>query len=264
VRVVAASDMADAARLLAADRGARFFAGGTLLMRAVNEGRADFTSLVRLAVRPRPVELRGDRMTLSATATMADILASRDLAFLHPAAHAVGGPAVRNMATVGGNLFAASPYGDFATALLALEARVALSGGRELPLADLLAARARDPRPLVESVAIQRPRQFRYLKASPVRPKRLSIMAIAASWADQGGRIGGARVAFGAMGPTPLRAPAVERALEGASLDATGIARAVAAAANDLDPPTDPIASSWYRREVAGVWLARCLLQRDR
>ena len=43
---------------------------------------------------------------------------------LAKAARAVGGPAIRNMATVGGNLFAPAPYGDFAVALLALDATV--------------------------------------------------------------------------------------------------------------------------------------------
>ena len=73
---------------------------------------------------------------------MAQVLANRDLAFLHPVARAVGGPAVRNMATVGGNLFAPSPYGDFTAALLALDATVAMHGGysgRETPLEEFLA-----------------------------------------------------------------------------------------------------------------------------
>ena len=76
---------------------------------------------------------------------MAQIIANRELAFLHPVARAVGGPAIRNMATVGGNLFAPSPYGDFTAALLALDATVAMQGGysgRETPLEEFLASRA--------------------------------------------------------------------------------------------------------------------------
>ena len=50
------------------------------------------------------------------------------------------------MATVGGNLFAPAPYGDFTVALLALDATVAVQGGysgRETPLEEFLAARER-------------------------------------------------------------------------------------------------------------------------
>ena len=49
------------------------------------------------------------RVELGAGVTMAAILAERELAFLHPVARAVGGPALREAATVGGNLFAHSP-----------------------------------------------------------------------------------------------------------------------------------------------------------
>jgi CO/xanthine dehydrogenase FAD-binding subunit len=62
------------------------------------------------------------------------------------------------------------------------------------------------------------------------------------------------------MAPTPIRVPAVERALEGKMLDEAGIAAALAAATDRLDPPTDPLASAWYRRETAPVHLRRLLL----
>jgi CO/xanthine dehydrogenase FAD-binding subunit len=84
-------------------------------------------------------------------------------------------------------------------------------------------------------------------------------MSIAVHLPRDGGRLRGVRVAFGAMGPTPLRAPSAERVLEGATLEAGVIARAAAVAAEGLDPPTDALASAWYRREVAGVHLRRLL-----
>ena len=75
---------------------------------------------------------------------MAMILANRELALLHPAARSVGGPAVRAQATVGGNLFAPPPYGDFAAALLALDARVSIQSGyspRDVPIDEFLRGR---------------------------------------------------------------------------------------------------------------------------
>ncbi len=67
-----------------------------------------------------------------------------------------------------------------------------------------------------------------------------------------------ARVAFGAMGPTPLRARGVERALEGKTLDAAAIA-ARSGPLEGVRPATDAIASDWYRREVLPVHLGRLL-----
>ena len=68
--------------------------------------------------------MREGRAEIGAAATMASIVAHADLQFLRPVASSIGGPAVRAMATVGGNLFAPYPYGDFAVALLALGAEV--------------------------------------------------------------------------------------------------------------------------------------------
>ena len=60
------------------------------------------------------IRLSGDGVTIGAGVTMATIATHRETTFLAPVARAVGGPQIRNMATVGGNLFAPHPYGDFA------------------------------------------------------------------------------------------------------------------------------------------------------
>lgn len=259
--------LAEAASLLASERGARFLAGGTLLVRALNEGDVSFSLIVRTRD-PAFARMRaaGNRIELGAGVTMARILASRELAFLHGPARAIGGPAVRTMATVGGNLFAAHPYGDFTAALLALDARVQLASGfgqRELPLEEFLRGRERHERALVTAVSFERPSDpgaFRFHKMTRTHPKGAAVLSIAALVPSPGGRIAGARVAYGAMGRTPLRARAVERALEGRPLTAEGIAPAVAAAAEGTEPPTDALASAWYRRKVVGVMLRRLLL----
>jgi xanthine dehydrogenase small subunit len=264
------ASIGEAASALASDRGARFLAGGTLVMRAINEGDASLATIVR-ATDGSFAEIRpaGARITIGAGATMAQVLAHRELAFLHPAARAVGGPAVRNAATVGGNLFAPAPYGDFTVALLALDATLAVHGsysGRELPLDEFLAGRDRHGG-LVVSVTFNRPagpEAFRFRKVARVKPKGISVLSIAAHLPVSGGRIAGARVAYGAMAPTPIRARAVERALEGKSLDEGGIAAALAAAAEGTSPASDAIASAWYRREMIAVHLKRLLLEEGR
>ena len=94
-----------------------------------------------------------------------------------------------------------------------------------------------------------------------MKPKGISVLSIAAHLPMNGGRIAGARVAYGAMAPTPMRAQAVERALEGRTLDEAGIAAAVAVGGrrHQRRRPTR-IASAWYRREMVAVHLKRLLL----
>ena len=71
------------------------------------------------------------------------------------------------------------------------------------------------------------------------------------------------RIAFGAMGATPLRATAAEQALERVALDSRGIERALSVATQGLSPIDDALASAWYRMEVAPVHLRRLLLNEE-
>ena len=107
-------------------RRARFLGGGTLLVRAA------IPAISRSAAWCSPtawgsttIRVEGGRVEIGAAVTMATSSPSRSSGFLHDVAQEIGGPAVRAMATVGGNLFARAPYGDFAVALLALDAEVA-------------------------------------------------------------------------------------------------------------------------------------------
>ena len=257
----------DASTAVGREPGARFLGGGTLLVRALNEEVADFSTMVRCTDR-QLVEIRasGSRVRIGAGVTMARILASPELAFLHPAARSVGGPAVRAQATVGGNLFAPPPYGDFAAALLALDARVSIQSGyspREIPIDEFLRDRDSQSRAVVAGVELARPRgerSFRFLKVSKVRPKGVSLLTIAARLEDSAGRLAGVRIAYANMAPVPIRGVAVERALEGRRLERPTVEAAAAVAADGCSPPTDAIASAWYRREVLSVHLSRLLL----
>ncbi|MEM6663191.1 MAG: FAD binding domain-containing protein [Pseudomonadota bacterium] len=258
LEVVTTATLAEAAAAMGP--GARFLGGGTLVMRAVNYTSPHVTRIVRTTERLDDIRADGGRIRIGAGVTMAGLIAARETDFLAPAARAVGGPQVRAQATVGGNLCAPHPYGDLAVALLALDAVVHLSGGGEMPLENFLANRRQSG--LVAAISVARPMgdAFRFRKVSRVKPKGISVLSMAAHLNRSAGRLSGVRVAYGAMGPKPLRVLSVERALEGADLTAQGVTPALAAATDGLDPPDDALASAWYRREVAPVHLRRLLL----
>lgn len=266
VRVETFSQVEEAARALSSNRKARIYGGGTILMRSVNEGDQSFDTLFRLTDPTlKDIRSEGDRVLIGAAVTMAEIIRHRDLSFLADAARAVGGPAIRTTATIAGNLLAPPPYGDLATALVALgaEVRFAGQGSANVPIDEFMRDRESRKGSVVTAVSVPRladPTALRFLKVTRVKPKGVALMSIAALLPRSGGRIDGFRIAYGNMGPTPLRVAAVERALEGSSLDEAGITRAAAVATEGLDPPTDALASAWYRREVAPVHLKRLLL----
>lgn len=265
LEVTRARSPRDAATTLRADPKARFVAGGTLVIRDVNYTGGVIEKLVLSdGLGLDDVRIDGDTVTLGAAVTMAKIAAHPKLAFLADVAGSIGGPAVRAMATVGGNLFAPYPYGDFAVALLALDATAdveAASGSTTRPVADVIASRDG----LVTAVTFKAPPDgaFRFAKIIRKKPHGASVLSIAAVLPVVTGTVKGARVAYGAMAPKPMRANAVERALEGQPLTDKGIAAALKVANDGTAPLSDPQASDWYRQSVLPVHLKRLLLARE-
>lgn len=264
VEVVRAESVASAANILATEDGAQLVGGGTIVVRRSNSGDLSIRKLVLSdGLGLDAISVSGRRAEIGAAVTMAKLTEPSELAFLLPVVREVGGPAVRAMATVGGNLFARSPYGDLAVALLALGAEVTVegtSGSETQDLATFLAKRGSSAG-IVTKAAFDLPPAgaFRFTKVSRRHPHGASVLAIAAVLPIDGGRVKGARVAYGAMAPTAIRAAAVENALEGKPLDDAAIAAATAVAAEGCSPASDPFASDWYRLNVLPVHLARLL-----
>ena len=242
------------------DAGARYIGGGTLVVRAANEGDVSLSTFVR-STDPAlsAITVEGGRASIGASVTMAALARHPDLSAIAQAAKAVGGPAIRNMATVGGNLFAPAPYGDFAVALLALDAKVHTTTG-DLGIEDFLAGR--DGK-VVASVSFAMPSadSFRFRKVSRIKPKGVPVLSIAAVIGAEAGKVTYARIALGCLADRPIRASAAEKALAGATLDEEGVAPVVAAIGEGVQPITDAVASAWYRAEVLPVHFRRLLLE---
>ncbi len=256
-----------AALALCTARGAHYIGGGTLLVRRANEGDLSIETFVRVTDPGlAAITLGPGRITLGASVPMAAIAARSELGALARAAKTIGGPAVRNMASVGGNLFAPSPYGDLGVALLALDAGVSIESGagrEEIPLETFYTRRQRLPSgSIVTAVSFARAAlaNLRFAKVSRVKPKGSAVLTIAAVLAEQDGVVSSASIALGCMAEAPMRARAAEAALLGRKLTREGIAPALAAATADTAPPTDAIASAWYRRQVLPVHLGRLLV----
>jgi CO/xanthine dehydrogenase FAD-binding subunit len=242
--------------------------GGTIVMGLINEGRLFPRRTMSLA-RAGMASVRdaGDHIEIGAATTIAQISRLESLPILAEAASIFGGPAVRNMATVGGNLFAAPPAGDIAVPLLALDAQVELAGPagrRMLPLDQFFTGQgqtARAPDELVIAIHVPRPAgQSVYLRYGRRHANTPSVVAVAVRLvAEPDGTLNDARIALGAAGPHPLRARQAEAALIGSPLDDARIASAASAAQAECDPPTDALASGWYRRRMVGVYVRRAL-----
>jgi carbon-monoxide dehydrogenase medium subunit len=190
-----------------------------------------------------------------------DEVVRRELPLLARAASLVGDPQVRHRGTIGGSAAHADPSADLPTALLALGASYVVRGpaGERVIGADDFATgfleTALEPDEMLVEVRVPKPAAgWGYEKFTRRAIDWATVAVAVARRAD-----GSIRVALANMGPTVLRARAVEQAVaSGSALEA-----AAAAADADTEPSNDVTASSDYRRHLARVLTARALQAAD-
>lgn len=254
---------------------AKVLAGGTDLVLELKAGKAEPQALVwvgRIAGFTA-IERRDGQLRLGAGLTTTMLLDSsviREAALpLALAAEAFGAPAVRDMATLGGNVVTASPAGDLAIALLALDATAELvgpRGERRTPVGELFAGPRRSriaPDELLAAFEIPLNGGRRggdFVKLGPRQALAISVVC-AATWVTLGedGTCTEARIALGSVAPTPLRAREAEAVLHGRQLDARLLGQAAERAAAETSPISDIRGSVWYRRRVTPAVVRRAL-----
>jgi xanthine dehydrogenase small subunit len=171
-----------------------------------------------------------------------------------------GSPLIRNRATLGGNLATASPIGDAAPLLLALDASVHVAGTgsrRTLPLSSFFTGYRRTALgagEMITTVEIPRPlpRLVRFYKVAKRRLDDISTVAAAMALdRDATGRVRRARFAFGGMAATPVRVEEAEDAIVGQPWNEAAVERVQHILARTLTPLSDHRGSATYRIEVA-------------
>ena len=244
-------------------------AGGTVAMPLINDGISlpEAVMGLRFAGLDR-LERSGDTLRIGATATLTQLLNQDAVPMLREAARNTAGWSVRNMGTVGGNLFTPPPGGDVAVALLALDASVTLAstrGERVLPIAEFqtgFMTNALAPDELLVEVSVPiRGEPTAYLKFGRKHANTPAVVTVAARIEWDGEQVAVARIALGAVGPHPIRARRAEELLVGTGLGAAAIAAAAAAAVEECEPFTDGVATEWYRRKMVGLFVGRALEQ---
>ena len=244
-------------------------AGGTIAMPLINEGISIPEKVMGLRRAGLNYLSKPDGYyAIGATTTLTQMLSQDEIPLLRTAASNVGGWSIRNMGTVGGNLFAPPPSGDFAVALLALDASVKLSrqqGERVIPLSDFYTGfltTALEPGELVTEVRVPAPEgKTSYIKYGRRHANTPSVVTVVANLILEGKKVTKARLALNAAGPHPFRAKQAESVLAGSTLDGTAIEEAATAAMDESEPVTDAVASEWYRRKMVGVYVKRALGQ---
>ncbi len=260
--------LAEALRLKRDHPAATFIAGATELAVLINKRGRRFPSLISL---DRIAELLAIRQTpyqweIGAAVPLTDIQDA--LAGEIPAIDAMlrlfASCQIRHRATLGGNLATASPIGDSAPLLLALDASLILAsadGERTIPLHDFFTGYRktllRDDE-LIRAILIPRklPGRCEFHKVSKRREMDISIVAAAFRVAtDENGIVREARLAYGGVAATPLRALEAERLLLDKPLSLTP--EILAALDHAFSPIDDLRGSAAYRKLLIRDLLAK-------
>ncbi|MGH3357500.1 MAG: FAD binding domain-containing protein [Nocardioidaceae bacterium] len=179
------------------------------------------------------------------------------------AAGVTAGPAVRTLATIGGNLASGFPKADLVPALLALDATVHLGDGRQVPVGEVVEKGLRTE-DLVTRVTHGLADQENWSGATVKLSRRgmdLSTVTVSAVLRVEGDEIVEAGLAAGSLFERPTRLRSIEAALVGADTSEETV-REVLAFARLVGTPflDDEEATSSYRQRVATAVIRKAIL----
>jgi CO/xanthine dehydrogenase FAD-binding subunit len=189
---------------------------------------------------------------------------------LHQACSLIGSVQIRNRATMGGNICNAAPSADSAPPLLCLGAKAIVAhhkNNRVIPLESFFCGPGRtalsDNELLIE-IEIPTPPVLSegcYMRHTPREEMDIAAVSVAVLLVrtSQGKKCREARIALGAVAPTPVRVPQAESLLSGKVLNDEIIEEAAESAADTASPISDVRASAKYRRELVKVLTRRTL-----
>lgn len=252
-------------------------AGGTDVIIQLREGRRRCDQLIDLKHIPELMRLgfaSDGTLEIGAATPLAEIYGDAEIARRLPglidAASLIGGIQIQSRASLGGNLCNASPAGDSACALIVLGAMLVIgsaAGTRELAVEDFFAGPGRSvlqPGEILVQLKIP-PQPARsgafYHRFIPRNEMDIAVVSAGARLQlnATGDRIEAARVAIGAVAPTPLLVGTAAGVLVGQPPTDEVFEKAGKAAAAAATPITDMRGSAAQRRHLASVLTVRAL-----
>lgn len=273
----------EAVALLQEHPGARILAGGSDLLVQVREGKHAGCEAVSIYMID---ELRGIKMDgdgalcilplTSFSHITNDPLIQRHINVLGEAVDQVGGPQIRNIGTIGGNISNGVTSADSASTLHAYEAVLELTGPegiRKCGITDYyLSAGKVDLRPAEILTAILIPKNSYvncygyYIKyamrgAMDIATTGCSVNVVLSEDKKRYERV---RIVFGVAAPIPMRAPSPEALANGSAVSMETVEAFGAAVPEDINPRTSWRAKKEFRQQIAAEMAKRALIEATR
>ena len=252
-------------------------AGGTDLLVQLRSSNKDVDLVIDVKGIPELNQVNYDEfsgLVIGAAAPCSLIYESEPILENFPAiidaATIIGGKAIQNRASFGGNLCNASPSGDAIGAMMSLGAIcnvVGLKGARNIPIEEFCIAPGKNvlsKGEMLISIQIPSPRPnsgSNYLRFTPRAEMDIAVAGVGASIELNSDldRILSARIALVAVAPTPVLATEASESLIGQKPSRSIFEKAASVAKETISPITDVRGSAAQRKHLIGVLTRRCL-----
>ncbi len=264
---IKANSVDDAIALLMKNPNARLVAGGTDVLIRLREGKQEFSDLVDIhgLKELRFIRLDDEKnLLIGSGAVFTDIIESDTIKTYIPmlceAAQSIGGPQIRNIATIGGNICNGVTSADSASSLFALNASVVIKGDkkiREIPISDFYLGPGRvDLRKgeVLTTIKIS-PENYEgsfgyYYKYAMRNAMDIATIGCAVSLKTKDHKLTDFRIAYGVAGPVPIRCPNTENAVINKTVSKMLLEEISHTIESDVSPRTSWRASREFRMNL--------------
>jgi len=267
-RFLRPASLAELLAMLKEFPAARMVAGATELGLEITKKFKTFPALISVEAVPELKEIKATeaewRVGAAVTLTQCEDALGAEYPALASMLRVFGSRQIRNRATMGGNLVTASPIGDSAPVLLALDAQVviaSLQGERTIPLDNFFVAyrkTALQPGEVFKTIIVPRgaskaglSRRCEWYKVS--KRREMDISTVAGSFTvdlDATGTVRHARLAYGGVAAMPARARKTEDALLGRKWGAELVASVLPILRQEFTPISDVRGDARYRQQL--------------
>jgi xanthine dehydrogenase FAD-binding subunit len=279
-RVIQAKSTADAIKALNGIPNSMIICGGSDVLVKIREGKLSGKTLVSINGLEELSDIRmapDGTLVIGSACTFAQITENPLVQSLAPAlglaVDQAGGPQLRNVATVGGNLCNGATSADSAATLLTLDARLLLKsmdGERESPLEGFHVGPGKvglKPGEVLTAIKIARADYEgfggNYIKYAMRNAMDIATLGVAAHVRlnAEKNAIEAIRLAYGVAAPVPTRCRSAEESLRGRPLTRETLAESGTVALKELSPRDSWRASKAFRERLVLALTGRCLEQ---
>ena len=277
LRYEAPQSLKDATALLASETGeVRILAGGTDIIVQIHSDLIEPDLLIDIKNIPELTEVKkdGNGYRFGAAVSGKELMLNEEFNKQWPGVmdgvRLIGSLQIRGRASVGGNLCNASPAADSVPPLITADALATIvgpTGSRDVPVVGIITGPGEtclEKGEMVVSFLLpERPPHSgdAYLRFTPRTEMDIAVVGAAVNLTlDDGGTCIAARVAVGAVAPTPLLVPDAADALIGSKVDGAALENLSAAASAACSPINDKRGTIEYRTQVAGVLARRAAI----